>query len=155
MAVFTLRKTFDWFLSAGLAAVFIQAGWTKASAPEAFAQAIANYHLVPEWVVPWMAGLLPGWEIMAGLAIFFPRWRRGAALILGGLSAVFLAAVTLAMLRKLEIPCGCFGAGSGPVGWKTWLLDLACLGASAWILRPAGWFSRFFSKHPGKPDHAR
>ena len=96
-----------------LAAVFIYAGASKALDPAQFAEAIDHYRIVP-W--PLAAGLglyLPWLEIVAGVAVFFGRLRLGALGIIAGLAWVFVAAIASALVRGLDITCGCFGNGEG------------------------------------------
>jgi hypothetical protein len=65
---------------------------------------------------------------------------RAGALAAAALLAVFTVAVGSAVVRGINITCGCFGAGSGPVTWMTVIRDVALLAASAAILvmMPAG-----------------
>ena len=96
-----------------LAAVFVYAGVSKVLDPAQFAEAIDRYRIVP-W--PLAAGLglyLPWLEIVAGVAVFFGRLRPGSLGILAGLGWVFVAAISSALVRGLDITCGCFGSGEG------------------------------------------
>lgn len=104
----------------GLAGLFFYAGFAKLRDPSAFAREIANYQLFPE-LAPHAAASLPAIEIVAALALLLPleRWRRAGALLVFGLLATFLVAVTSVVLRGVDIDCGCFGSGSGPVSWWT------------------------------------
>jgi hypothetical protein len=67
-------------------------------------------------------------------------WQRAAALALGGMLAVFTVATLTVLARGVNIECGCFGTGSGPVGWSTVLRDLAMLGAALMLVvrQPVG-----------------
>jgi hypothetical protein len=61
-------------------------------------------------------------------------WRRAGALALAGLLAAFTVAVGSAVLRGLDIDCGCFGTGSGPASWLTVMRNLALLAAAVALL---------------------
>jgi hypothetical protein len=50
---------------------------------------------------------------------------------------VFTVAVASAVGRGINISCGCFGAGSGPVTLLTVARDLALIAASAFVYRLA------------------
>jgi hypothetical protein len=50
------------------------------------------------------------------------------------LLAVFTAAVAAVLMRGIDIECGCFGTGSGPVSWLTLLRNLGLLGAAVLLV---------------------
>lgn len=112
--------------------VFVWASLDKLAHPEAFARAIHNYRLVPYALLHPLALLMPAAELVAGLALVVGWWRRGAALLCALMLAVFLAAISSALVRGLDISCGCFHTDGGhAVGvsllWRDALLLLACL----------------------------
>lgn len=105
--------------------VFIVASLDKLAHPAAFAQAIYNYHLAPLWALHPFALLLPMVEIVCGAALVLGVARRGAALVLGLLTVVFIVAIAAALLRGLDISCGCFHTDGGhAVGLSLLLRDL-------------------------------
>jgi putative oxidoreductase len=118
-----------------LGATFAVAGVLKLRDPAAFAQDIVNYQLVPA-LAPIMAVVLPALEVVLGVVLiaFSSPWRRAAALVSGGLMAVFILAASTALARGLDVSCGCFGGGSGAITWTTLLRDLALLAAAALVL---------------------
>ncbi len=113
-----------------IAAIFIYAGASKLQDPAAFATEIDHYELWPE-LAPYMAVSLPAIEIVLGLSLLVsPRaWRRAAALVCAGLMAAFTFAASAALARGLDIDCGCFGSGSGPITWLTLVRDGALFSA--------------------------
>jgi putative oxidoreductase len=134
MAVF-LRRFWDraWaerVLAWGLAAVFVYAAAEKIADPAAFAQAIGNYRLLPPAWVTGLALLLPWWEAGAAAALLLPGWRRTGAWLILGLVGVFMLAIGSALVRGLDINCGCFGTHSHRAGLWALLLD-ALLAAAA------------------------
>jgi len=110
--------------------IFLYACWDKLTHPRAFAEAIHHYRLVPLALLhPW-AQFLPVLEATAGLALVLGAARRGAALVLAGLTVVFMAAIAAALARGLDISCGCFHTDGGhAVGIDLLVRDLALLGA--------------------------
>ena len=106
-----------------LAAVFLLAGVSKALDPAATAQAIAHYHLLPAWLAPWAGLYVPWLEIGCGLALLSQRLRTGGWLLALLLSACFAVFTGSALLRGLDISCGCFGARSSP-GQLPWIATL-------------------------------
>jgi putative oxidoreductase len=127
-----------WALRIALGALFVVTGVLKLGDPTAFAVEIHNYQLFPG-LAPVLAATLPAVELVVGAAILVgPRaWVRAGALASAALMVVFTAAVGSAVLRGINISCGCFGAGSGPVTLMTVLRDVALLGASFALLRLA------------------
>lgn len=112
------------------------AGALKLRAPVAFATEIANYQLFPA-VAPYLAAVLPVVEVVVGGALIVaPRaWRRAAALGALGLFATFTLAVGAAYFRHINIDCGCFGTGGGPITGLTLVRNLSLLTAAALALR--------------------
>ena len=125
----------SWLLRLALGAVLIAAGALKLRDPAAFATEVANYHLWPS-LAPFVAAALPGLEIVVGAGVvFFPiGWRRPAALAALLLMVMFAVAVSAAYLRHINVNCGCFGTGGGPITGLTVLRDLALVAAAAALL---------------------
>ena len=72
--------------------------------------------------------MLPWWEIGAGTLLLLGWWTRAAALLAAALFSAFGVAVTVALIRGLDIDCGCFGTGAGArVGGQTLALDLLAM----------------------------
>jgi len=94
-------------------AVFIYASLDKLIHPDAFAQAIANYRLVPMALLHPFAWFLPVLEVVAGAALLVGWQRRGAALLTAAMTIMFIVAIALALLRGLDISCGCFDTAGG------------------------------------------
>src|SRR4051794_756598 len=99
-----------------IAAVFIAAGALKiydfkhgGSATSLFFQDVLNYHLTSWDVTMVIAVYLPWLEVIAGLALIGPWLRLGALALCAGLTVMFLAALSSAWYRGLDISCGCFG----------------------------------------------
>ena len=108
--------------------VFLYASWDKLHHPRAFAEAIHHYRLVPLPLLHAWAQFLPVLEATAGLTLLLGAARRGAALVLAILTVVFMAAITAALVRGLDISCGCFHTDGGhAVGISLLVRDLALL----------------------------
>jgi len=102
-----------------MAAVFITAGVMKLFDPSAFTEDIFRYRMLPEFSSTLLAASLPWLEIMIGIAVFIRPIQLSAAFLMCGLMGIFNLAVAIALVRGLDITCGCFGkafqeyAGSG------------------------------------------
>lgn len=95
-----------------LGAIFVYAGLLKALDVTSFAGSIVNYQLLPELLNYLAAATLPYIEMLAGSLLLIRRHVRGAALLLGGLTGVFMIALASVLIRGLDIDCGCFGVAA-------------------------------------------
>jgi uncharacterized membrane protein YphA (DoxX/SURF4 family) len=93
--------------------VFIYASLDKLANPQAFAEVIHHYRIVPMALLHPAALLLPMVEFVVGAALVLGLGRRGAALILAALLVVFMGGIGSALLRNLDISCGCFNTDGG------------------------------------------
>jgi uncharacterized membrane protein YphA (DoxX/SURF4 family) len=125
------RELLSLVVRLGLGGLLAVAGALKLRAPVAFATEIANYQLFPA-VAPYLAATLPVLElVIAGALLVAPRaWRRAAALGALGLFAAFTVAVGSAYFRRINIDCGCFGTGGGPITALTLARNVALMSAA-------------------------
>ena len=92
----------------GLGAIFAVAALPKIADPPSFAHMIYNYRLVPGPLVNTFALVMPWVELLAGLALILGVWRREAAVLIGLLLLVFIAAIAFNLARGHAVDCGCF-----------------------------------------------
>ena len=95
-----------------LGAVFLYSAWPKIADPPGFAEMIWNYRILPGSFVNPLAILLPWLELFAGLALVSGVLRRGAAILIGMLLLVFIAALATDLARGIAVDCGCFAVAS-------------------------------------------
>jgi putative oxidoreductase len=115
--------------------IFLVAGALKVLDPAHFAADIDHFRLLPYFAVAPLALYLPWLEIICGLALFVSASRRSALVLLLALIVVFIAAITSAWLRGLDIRCGCFGAAStAPLAYDL-VFDLVLGGVLFWLWR--------------------
>jgi uncharacterized membrane protein YphA (DoxX/SURF4 family) len=121
-----------------LGLVFLLYGLDKVFQPDEFARAIANYRLLPHELVNLLAVVLPWVECLCGLMLLSGQWVRSAALVAAFLLAVFVIAVSITLVRGLDINCGCFDSGEGrKVGLKLLAEDLLLLVISGVLITKA------------------
>ncbi|MBF0451606.1 MAG: DoxX family membrane protein [Candidatus Magnetomorum sp.] len=96
------------FTRIGLGIIFIWASIDKILYPGPFADMVHNYKLVPDILIPSLASFLPWLECITGIALIIGFWERGALFICNALVAVFIIALFSALIRGLDIQCGCF-----------------------------------------------
>ena len=121
------------------AAVYAYAAVGKIEDPYAFARAIYNYRLLPDAALVPLALTLPVLELLAAAAILIGFPYRGSVLILGGLSLVFAGAVGSAVIRGIDLSCGCFGThAESQADWAHVAGNLVGFLAALWLLRRSG-----------------
>lgn len=122
-------------LRIALGGIFIYAGATKISNPQAFADSIATFQLLPNQLTNIVALALPPFEVLLGV-ILISGWKtRALSIASAGLSLVFVIALGQAIARGIVVDCGCFGSGEPSLA-KTWMsFGRACLllAASSWL----------------------
>jgi putative oxidoreductase len=128
-----MRERILALLRIGLGATFVYAAAVKLPDMAAFAEDVANYRLLPAALVPAFGSSLVGVELLAGLALVAGVAARGAALVLSGLMLAFVGAVSQALLRGIDLRCGCFG-GAAPASWWTVGRDLLILAGALAVL---------------------
>lgn len=113
-----------------------------------FLLSICAYRIVGPSIGVWIAGILPCLQIALGLVLIFDRsGRRTAFCFCTALFAAFVLVQISALVRDLNISCGCFGSTDNqPIGVKS--IGLA---ASGFALSVTGIFS---SRLPEGQTHA-
>ncbi len=118
-----------------VAAVFVWAAVPKLLDPAGFAEDIANYHLLPDAAVGYVAAIVPLVELVVAGALITGLEARGAALVAAAMLAVFTFAMGQAMARGIDLSCGCFGsATTARVGWGSIARNAALLVASGFVV---------------------
>ena len=145
------RETvFDWIGTAarlGLAVVWGWAGFAKIGDPEAAAQAVRAYRLLPEALVKPFGYGLPFLEMALALLLVVGLGTRIAAALSGLLLLVYIGSIASVWVRGISIDCGCFGGGGAVSASKTAYLqeilrDLGFLLVASWLMwRPRSRFS--------------
>jgi uncharacterized membrane protein YphA (DoxX/SURF4 family) len=114
--------------------IFLWAGIIKIFDPLEFAQGIANYRVFPRVITFFLALVLPWLEVLCGVFLILGMFRNASALLVSCLLAGFLVIITSAILRGLDIDCGCFGGLSQKADYKLILTDSLLLFFSLNIL---------------------
>jgi putative oxidoreductase len=112
------NRYFVFLIRLAIGIVFVYAAISKISHPDQFARIIYNYHILPGGVINLFALFLPWIEILCGFLLITGYWHKSASVILGGVTVVFIVALSIALFRGVNIECGCFSTTSkakGPV----------------------------------------
>lgn len=110
-----------------LGGLFVYASIYKINYTGEFAESIAAYQIVPYWAVNVMAIVMSWTELLCGALLIVGIRSKSAVCMIGGLLALFAAAVVLTLVRNIPIGCGCFSSTEPPMSWLTVLRDLAWL----------------------------
>jgi len=118
--------------------LFGYAGYLKLLRPEEFAEAVAEYRLLPLALVGVAAAVLPWLEVAAGGFLAVGLKRRSCLLVIGFLTLIFLVVLFITAARGLKIDCGCglfMGrtVGLGPI-LEDGLILLGAAGLYYWEL---------------------
>jgi uncharacterized membrane protein YphA (DoxX/SURF4 family) len=105
--------------------VFLWAAWAKigpSHGPMVFSKAIEAYKLnLPDPLVTLATFGVPWTEALAGIMLILGLWTRAAASVIAAMLLLFIGLGIAAILRSLEIKCGCFGDRTllcqGGLGW--------------------------------------
>ena len=128
-----------------LAIIFFYAGIEKIINPRDFTVAIYNYQLLPDCVINLLTIFLPWLEVIIAASLVSGINTRGASLLSAFIFLIFATALTINLVRGLDISCGCFGASSGNISWFYLVRDLSLFCMSFFVLiYDRGWRS-FFS----------
>lgn len=95
-----------------LGGIFIYASLDKIAHPRAFAGIVANYAILPDWLVTLPALALPWLELLAGLLLVAGIWTRSAAATLSLLLLAFMLVLAFNALRGIDLSCGCFSTSA-------------------------------------------
>ena len=82
--------------------------------------------------------ILPILELFVGCCLIFGVMLDGSAIITAGMMFVFIIALSQAMIRGIDINCGCFKVsvdnGGSHIGYRRIIEDIIFLGLSLFIL---------------------
>ncbi|MBO7654968.1 MAG: DoxX family membrane protein [Kiritimatiellae bacterium] len=133
----------EWGCRVGLGVMFIYSALAKLSNPDLFAYSVSRYRMLPDVTIGLFALTMPMLELLTGVAMLFTKWLRESALLVAGMMVMFIIALAQALVRGLEISCGCFGVPS--VGGREEMVmalvrDLVLIVPAIWLMfRPNAW----------------
>jgi len=109
-----------------LGIMFIYASLDKIAHPEEFAKQIGYYKVLPFGLENLLGIILPWTELIVGICLIAGLLVDGAALLSIIMMLVFILAISQAMLRGIDITCGCFkvSAHSDKFGLDTIIRDI-------------------------------
>jgi putative oxidoreductase len=99
-----------------LGVTFVYASLDKIAHPEQFAKIVYNYKILPGFLINIFAVTLPWIEFLAGLFLILGIFCESASLLISFLLVIFLIAISINVLRGVNLNCGCFS--TNPAGKK-------------------------------------
>ncbi len=119
--------------------MFCLAGFLKISDPIGFHADLLAYELpMPDLLSRLIAVAFPCLELICGVGLITGFWRQSVSLLAVAMSSIFVLMLTQAMIRGLDLNCGCFGSARGLwINLPFIALIRACLmlWAAVWLQR--------------------
>lgn len=118
-----------------LGAVFLYACYDKILHPQAFAEAVYNYRILPDGLVNITAITLPWLELLIGICLVVGILLPGASTLSTILLFTFMSTLIFNLMRGLDVSCGCFSTDTseGPAGIWTVARDFSFLVLSVYV----------------------
>lgn len=112
-----------------LGATLLVAGPAKLRNPRRFAGTIMELvPRVPSRITVILAWTVPALEILCAIGLLGNLALQAAAVVAGGLLAVFTMIIASALLRGRQVSCACFGGSSAtPMSWWSLARNMALL----------------------------
>ena len=118
-----------------LGAIFIYASWHKILDPEEFARSIFNYRILPAESVNLLAIVLPWMELVCGCLLLLGLFTGGSVVVVSFMMTMFLVAIGSALVRGIDISCGCFSSdGADPVNILVLIREVVLFGCALQVL---------------------
>lgn len=121
-------------LRLAIGALFLYAGVTKTLSPQAFADSVATFRILPPALINLVALALPPFEVFLGLMLVVGLRLRAGYLGAFLLTTMFVLALGQGIARGLSLDCGCFGSGE-PSVFSAWI----SFGRAFLLMVVAGW----------------
>lgn len=121
-----------------LGGLFIFAATVKLRNPILFRQGVDAFQILPKHLSVLAAYAVPCTELVAGVLLVIGLWARSAALVIGTMLLVFIAAMLSVLYRGIDAHCSCFGKFEipceGAIGWCHLARNAALMGLAAIVI---------------------
>jgi uncharacterized membrane protein YphA (DoxX/SURF4 family) len=118
-----------------LGGIFLISALGKLFAPRLFVSNVVQYRILPVPLAKAYGWTLPLLEVGAAILLLSGVWIQWAAAAIAIMLLSFIGAVSIAMARKQNLSCNCFGLlYRERVGWPTLVRDVFMLAMASMIL---------------------
>ena len=97
------------FMRMILGGVFSFSALSKIMAPQALADAIVAFEIIPEGIALEAAIMLIWLELICGIFMLLGIWARATVIVITGMLTLFEIGLISVVVRGIEVNCGCFG----------------------------------------------
>jgi uncharacterized membrane protein YphA (DoxX/SURF4 family) len=118
-----------------LGGTFIFASYSKILDPEGFARIVSNYRILPEIFINPFALVLPWIELFCGILLIGGYLIKGSVSTINLMMLVFTVAISVNMIRGVDITCGCFSTTltASKQAFSYLIRDIILLCMGVWI----------------------
>lgn len=118
-----------------LGIVFLYSAYSKLKNPLVFSESIYNYQILGMVLSAWAAVLVPVLEGIVGVGLITGLWLHESLILTAALYMVFDLMILQALIRGLDIDCGCFNPGdSGPIDIYKIMQNVILTAMAFWAL---------------------
>ncbi len=138
-----------------LGGLFVVASLDKIVDPHAFALSILNYKIVGPTLAMTIATILPSLELLCGLSLFLGLYPRASALWITTMLFIFTILVISALLRGLDISCGCFtqDPNASKIGYQKILENCGMIILGVYLMFVENYGITLFHLFPNQSDN--
>jgi uncharacterized membrane protein YphA (DoxX/SURF4 family) len=124
-----------------LGSVFVISGLDKIADMSVFIHAVINYQFIGTGIATLVATILPWLEILCGLGLILGIYPRTSSFIITLLLIIFTVLVGSAMIRGLDIGCGCFtqDLSANKIGWQKIAENIGMIIAGIYLASIRNW----------------
>lgn len=136
MNSFFSNKILILLLKLFLGGIFVIASLDKFTDPQAFANSILQYKVVGPTLAMYTATILPALELLCGISLIIGLYPRGCELLMTIMLMGFTILVSSALLRGLDISCGCFSQDPNvsKIGYHKIIENCGLIMLGIWLL---------------------
>lgn len=122
-------KSFSILVRIVLGALLMYASIDKMANTGEFAKIIHNYRILPVQLENLLAIFLPWLEFITGLCLLIGKFQKSSLLIYSSVLVIFIIALSQALIRGLDIACGCFSVKPSSTSdvWLRIIMDIIML----------------------------
>jgi uncharacterized membrane protein YphA (DoxX/SURF4 family) len=122
-------RSFSILVRIVLGALLMYASIDKMANTGELAKIIHNYRILPAQFENLLAIFLPWLEFITGLCLLIGKFPKGSLLIYSSLLVIFIIALSQALIRGLDIACGCFSVKPSSTSevWLRIIMDFIML----------------------------